>query len=145
MPELIENYNDALNDLKRVWECHHRKESVYSRKELITRNEYYNVSPDELIFLTRKEHNKLHKTGNTNNLGKRWSDETKNKLSKSKKGKKRPAFSAEWLHNMSVAHLGKNKGYKHSEETRKKMSEAKKGKRWKLVDGKHVYFVTEVL
>lgn len=63
--------------------------------------------------------------------GKKHSDETKNKMSETRKGRKRPTFSEEWKRNLSEAHKGHSspmKGKKHSEESRKKMSESKKGK-----------------
>lgn len=58
-PELIENYDKAIADRTQMWEVHHRKEEFYSYKELIERNEYYDVSPEELIFLTKTEHRKI--------------------------------------------------------------------------------------
>lgn len=58
-PELIENYDRAIADEEHTWDCHHRKEEFYSYKELKERGEYYDVSPDDLIFLTREEHNKI--------------------------------------------------------------------------------------
>lgn len=143
-PEHIENYEVAFNDPVQVWECHHRKESVFSRRELILRGEYYDVEPTELIFLTRAEHNKLHKTGNKNTLGKHWTETTKKKLSCSKKGKKRKPFSEDCLRNMSISHVGERNGMygkKHSQETREKISLSKKGKKWKKIDGKRVYFI----
>jgi hypothetical protein len=61
----IENYDRAVSDYKTVWHCHHRKETPVdgvgmNRKELKERNMYYNVSPEELIFLTPKDHMKEH-------------------------------------------------------------------------------------
>ena len=58
-PELIENYNLAIADETQVWQVHHRKEEFYSYKELIERGEYYDISPEELIFLTIAEHRKI--------------------------------------------------------------------------------------
>lgn len=58
-PECIKNYDKAIADSDQVWDCHHRKEDLYSRKDLIERGEYYDVPPEELIFLTRAEHNKI--------------------------------------------------------------------------------------
>ena len=58
-PELIENYEKAIADTTQTWEVHHRREEFYSCKELIERGEYYDVSPEELIFLTKSEHNKI--------------------------------------------------------------------------------------
>jgi hypothetical protein len=49
------------------------------------------------------------------------SDKTKNKISKSKKGRK---YNDEYKKKLSLSHIG----IKHSEETKKKMSEKRKGK-----------------
>lgn len=113
-PEKIENYEKAKADNFKGWDCHHRREVDFSRKELIALGMYYNVSPNELIFLTRAEHNKLHKKGNTYFLGKHHSEESKNKLSEAHKGKQ----------------AGENNpmyGKHHTKEAKKKMSEAHKG------------------
>ena len=80
---LIENYEIAVNDQTQIWHCHHRRETIYTREGLIEIGEYYHRPACELIFLTKTEHNKIHKTGNKNWLGKHLSDETKKKISKS--------------------------------------------------------------
>lgn len=58
---LIENYELALNDKIQTWDLHHRRETIFSRNDLIKIGEYYNRPAIELIFLTHKEHRKLHK------------------------------------------------------------------------------------
>lgn len=58
-PELIENYDKAIADTTQTWDVHHRKEEFYSQKELKERGEYYDVPPEELIFLTKSEHSKV--------------------------------------------------------------------------------------
>ena len=117
---LIENYNKAISDSNQMWHCHHRRENISSRKELIEKNEYYNRPASELIFLTKYEHNALHFKGNKYMLGKHLSDETKIKISEShkgklhseeakqkisiaKQGKKRKPFSKEWKRKMSIS------------------------------------------
>lgn len=62
---LIENYDKAINDQTQTWECHHILETDLnmSRQQLIDIKRYYNVPASELIFLTRDEHNKIHRTG----------------------------------------------------------------------------------
>lgn len=62
-PELIENYDKAIADKTQTWECHHRFEALFTKEELIKYNWYYDVSPNCLIFLTKAEHNSLHKGG----------------------------------------------------------------------------------
>ena len=97
---LIENFDKAIYDSTQIWECHHRRELETSRKQLIEKNEYYNRPAEELIFLTRSDHNSLHKKGEPR------SDETKLKLSIANKGK----------------HL--------SEEAKQKLSDAFKALHW---------------
>ena len=99
----IENYEKAKADNFKGWDCHHRREAEFSRKELIALGMYYNVSSEELIFLTRAEHNKLHKKGNSYMLGKHHTEEAKRKMRE------------------------KAKGRLHTEETKKKIGEANKG------------------
>ena len=121
---LIENYDKAIADKTQVWDCHHRRETIYSAKELIEIGEYYNRPACELILLTKSEHTRLH------HLGKHHSEETRKKISESKNGENNYWFgkhhSEETRKKISEAHKGKN----HSDETRKKMSEAHKGKHW---------------
>ena len=127
---LIENYAKAIADSTQIWECHHRRENIYSKKELLEKNEYYNRPACELIFLTKSEHRALpHK-------GKHRSEETKRKISEARKGMK---LSEEARRKMSEAQKGKifteehkrkiaeaRKGKHHTEEARRKMSIAKK-------------------
>lgn len=79
-PELIENYDLAISDKTQVWECHHRNEKFYSKQELKDLGLYYDRPPCELIFLTEKDHKRLH------NCGKIFSDEHRNHLKRSHKG-----------------------------------------------------------
>ena len=112
--ENIENYQKALADNFKGWECHHRKGVDISREKLKALGMYYNRPADELIFLKHSEHRFLHKKG------KSLSEEHKKKLSEANKGKH---LSEETRKKISEA----NKGRKFSEETKKKMSEAMKG------------------
>lgn len=164
----IENYEKAISDTENVWECHHRLETHNSngerrlidltREELYALNMYYNRPAEELIFLTVKEHQNLH------HIGKKYSEETKKKMSEHQKGSipwnKGKKFSEETKKKMSLARKGKNHNHNHSEETKKKiseslkgkkpyemteetkkkMSESRKGKHWKLINGKRVWF-----
>ena len=50
-PELIENYDMAVNDKTQLWDCHHRLEitnngDFISRKELIKMNLYFHRPPE---------------------------------------------------------------------------------------------------
>lgn len=68
-PKDIENYEEAIADKTRKWVIHHRKELTedgkfaYYAKDLIKMGEYYKRPAEELIFLTRAEHNSLHHKG----------------------------------------------------------------------------------
>lgn len=101
----IENYELAINDKTQTWDCHHRGEILpcgrFSINDLKKFNLYWNRPANELIFLTHSEHRKLHKP----NLGKQHSEESKQKIANSLKGKKRKH---------------------HSEEAKRKMSEVRK-------------------
>ena len=56
---LIENYDLAVNSQDK-WECHHRRESIYSRDDLKEIGEYYHRPAIELIFMKYDEHRKFH-------------------------------------------------------------------------------------
>ena len=128
---LIENYDKAVADMTQTWDCHHRRETIYSRSRLIEIGEYYNRPACELIFLTHSEHLRLH------HLGKHHSEESRKKMSEARKGK--PSWmngkqhSEETRKKISDALKGKNHPFfskHHSVEARKKMSEVHKGKYW---------------
>lgn len=131
-PELIENYEEAVNDPNEMWVCHHRMEEVFTEAELKRAGWYYNRKPDELIFIRRSEHNgnpKLH-------IGIRKaasSKERNEKISKSTKGKKKPKLSE---------YLTGRKRAPYSEEYKRKMSESLKGHPdWnsEKLKGRHCY------
>ena len=64
---LIENYQDAISDQKKMWDIHHRRECdengrmLFTKKQLIEMNLYFNRPASELIFVTRLMHSKLHR------------------------------------------------------------------------------------
>lgn len=112
---LIENYDKAIADETQTWDCHHRLELIVTggvcdvaRQDLIDWNLYYNRPADELIFMTKSEHNSIHY--NTRGIieshigkpstfkGRSHTKETKLKMSKAHKGRK---FSKEWRRKMS--------------------------------------------
>ena len=123
----IENYDKAINDTTQTWDCHHKEEirilpsgmTVYrSREELIENGRYYHCPANELIFLTKSEHQRLHKKGKKNPFyaipfySKHHSDESKRKISEARKG------------------------MKFTEEHRRKISEARKAY-WARVQSVH--------
>ena len=96
--ENIENYEAAKKDNFIGWECHHRRGANITQKELISLGQYYNISSDELVFLTTAKHNQLH------HIGRHHTEDSKKRIGAASKGRH------------------------HTEEARKKMSDAAKGK-----------------
>lgn len=95
----IENYELAKKDNFKGWACHHRLETYtsegerrlvdISKEELKALGMYYHRPSEELIYLTKSEHQKLHHTGRPGpNRGKHFSEDHKRKILESKKGKK---------------------------------------------------------
>ena len=64
---LIENYHEAISDQTKMWDTHHRREcdengrTLFTKKQLIDMNLYFNRPASELIFVTRSMHWKLHR------------------------------------------------------------------------------------
>ena len=64
---LIENYHEAIVDQTKMWDTHHRREcddegrTIFTKKQLIEMNLYYNRPASELMFVTRSMHNKIHR------------------------------------------------------------------------------------
>ena len=64
---LIENYHIAIADKEKTWDIHHRREcdengkTLFTHKQLIEMDLYYNRPASELMFVTRSMHLKLHK------------------------------------------------------------------------------------
>ncbi len=121
----VENYEKAISDKTQTWHIHHRLgvqgQFVNSKKLLKRCGMYYKRPASELIFLTKSEHMRLHKSDEKHPLfGKHRSEETKKKMSQSLSGR---TFSEETKEKISQANLGK----KHSKESRKKMSQANLG------------------
>lgn len=131
-PENIENFEKAKADNFVGWEVHHRLETWTSDgerrlvditpAELKALDMYYNVPAEQLIYLTKSEHTKLHKKGNKYRLGMSNSLEHRAKISETLKGRyegeKNPFY-----------------GKQHSEETKQKIGEKSKGRQTML--GKH--------
>lgn len=131
----IENYDKAMTDTTQTWHCHHKLEihDDYRNtiEDLILMNLYYNRPPEELIFLTPKEHSDLHKIGyKHSHKGGFQSEEKRQKISKANKGKKRGPLSEEHKIKLSKS----LKGRVFTEEWKRKISEARKGKKYKKND-----------
>lgn len=79
---LVENYDKAIASSE-MWDCHHKNEIILgkSQDELKEMGLYWNRPPEELIFLSHKEHASLHSKGRTF----KCSDETRYNMSVSAK------------------------------------------------------------
>ena len=97
--EKIENYELAKRDNFKGWVCHHRLETHtsegerrlvgISKEELKALGMYYHRPSEELIYLTKSEHQKLHHTGRPGpNRGKHFSEEHRRKISEANRGRK---------------------------------------------------------
>lgn len=132
--ENVENYDKALADNFEGWECHHRLETHTSdgerreidllAEELIALGMYYNRPSEELIFLKKEEHVSLHWKG------RRHSEETKQKISESLKGKQTWCIGRHYSEETKRKISESCKGKCLSEETKIKLSESLKGKHW---------------
>ena len=126
--ELVDNYAAAKADNFAGWCIHHKLEiqpdgTRVSRQQLIDQNLYYDRPASELIFMRGPEHNRLHLIGNKFFLGYHHSVETRQKMSKARKGK---TLSEE--HRQKISESAKGRTF--SSDHRQKMSEAAKGKHW---------------
>ena len=123
---LIENYELAVNDHTQMWEIHHRGEILpcgrFSRADLKKFGLYFNRPASELIFLTKAEHNSLHKRGIT------LSEEHKRAISDALKG-----IPLSEAHKKAIGEAQKGipkpqlKGIPLSEAHKKAIGEAQRG------------------
>lgn len=102
---LIENYKEAL-DSPDMWECHHRLELdddgnfLNSRSDLKEKGLYFGRHPEELIFLPRTLHRRMHNRGQ--------SEETKAKLSRP--GDTNPMYGMHWSEEYKLHFREASKG-----------------------------------
>ena len=110
---LIENYELAVADTTKTWDCHHRGEILpcgrFSPNDLKKFGLYYNRPASELIFLTPTEHRQLHLKGIP------LSEDHKKALREAHKG---VPLSEDHKKALREAH----KGHSVSEEHRAKLS-----------------------
>lgn len=106
----IENYEAAIADQTQTWDCHHRRETIYTREGLIEIGEYYKRPAMELILLTKAQHRHIHFKNRQYSkesiekmrkakLGKHHSKGSIEKMCKAKKGKNNPAYGMHWWNN----------------------------------------------
>ena len=109
---LIENYDKAIADKENTWVCHHRDEIrvlpsgmkvIRSPKELKENGRYYNCPANELIFMTRNDHNALHSANRSKDSLKKLSENTSKYHARYWKGKKK---SPEHTAKAAEAHRG---------------------------------------
>ena len=64
---LIENYQQAISDEEKMWDIHHRREcdsegrTLFTKKQLKEIGLYFKRPAEELIFVTRSMHKKMHR------------------------------------------------------------------------------------
>ena len=121
----IENYDKAIADTKTVWHCHHRLETHDENgnrrqgkdllsTDLIKMNKYYDVSPEELIYMLPDEHHKLH----NEKQNERYTKEARMKMSEKAKSR-HVVHTKEWNENISKSHKGRKLSEAHKEALRK--------------------------
>lgn len=142
---LIENYYEAINDPNETWICHHKLEielQLFSY-ELIKKNLYFNRPPEELMFIKRNDHMKLHASKHNSFKNKHHTQESKNKINNTKlkngtwpSGEKNPMYKHVWTeeqrkHASEAANKRDNTNigkYERTPEINNKMSKSLKGK-----------------
>lgn len=122
----VTNKENCNNPLTRK----HMSEKVYTaeHKQKISESNKGRPFSEEHKRKLRKAHK-----------GRPFSEEHRRKISEARKGKPRfkgKTHSEETKRKISEAHKGKT----FSEESRAKLSASKKGRRWKLLDGKRVWY-----
>ena len=155
----IENYDLAVADKTQTWCCHHRMELIITgavvdstMQDLIDWDIYYNRPADELILLTKSEHNRLHCEGKPSwNSGVKLSEEQKKNMKghkRSEKFKKNVSDKMKkykWWNNglVNKRSIEQPEGFVHgrlykqnlTDEMRKSISKRMKGNDWNK--GKH--------
>lgn len=131
---LVENYDKAKPDGFKGWHMHHRLELTLDGQPALTGDDlkrmgmYYNRPYFELIFLTVKEHRKLHS---------HHTDNTRAKISARNvgmRGKRHTAESRELMSRATILMMS-------DEKTRMHCGDYARGKHWHVVNGRRVYYV----
>ena len=133
----IENYEKAMTDDTSLWVCHHRLELNdgyrLSAAELKGLELYYKRPANELIFLTRNEHARIHNSGII-----RPEEYKKNMSSIIHQIHKEHPEIRKGVSDKLKGHLvsnetkqkisNKNKGHRHTKESIEKIGQSSKGK-----------------
>jgi hypothetical protein len=164
--ELIENYKEAVTSPER-YDCHHRLETHTSDgerrlvdltlSELKALGMYYDRPPEELIFLKKIEHSRLHLRGKKQteehrrknseaNKGKTVSKETRKKMSENRKGKHYytngivTVLADVCPDGFRPGRIYKNKPTGRTKGAKASVPDWKIGMHWKIVDGKRIWY-----
>lgn len=126
----IRNYDKAVADDSTVYQLHHINELTFSSEELKKMNMYYHRPASELIFLTPKEHRRLHSS-----MDNEVERNRRKRISENNPGK-----SESTRLRRSISMKGKNTGPK-SESTKRKISESLKALNlhWKNENGRRIH------
>lgn len=111
----VENHDKALADNYEGWVLHHKLGVGVLREELMELNLYYNRPPQELIFVTEKEHRLIH------NKCMKHKESWHKKLSASKKGVKKSEQHKERIRQAALRRWAR-KGEKEKQSERIKAS-----------------------
>lgn len=146
---LIPNYKEAIES-DEVWDCHHVNEiqpdgTIASAEHLIRNKVYYKRPWWELVFVSHVQHAKMHddvnkafklgrhskeakkksalkQTGRVGaNKGKKYSEETRRRMSEAAKKRPEGYYDIELLRANALKMKGKP-GRKHTDEAKKKLS-----------------------
>ena len=129
----VENHDKAFADNYEGWVLHHKLGISVSREELIELNLYYNRPPQELFFVTEKEHRGIH------NKGMKHKDSWRRKISNVWKGKKKSEHTKKLMSEAALRRWkNKEEHAKQSErikasctpERNEKVRLGKLGKKW---------------
>lgn len=134
----VENHDKAAADNYEGWVLHHKLGVGVPREELMELNLYYDRPPQELIFVTEKEHRGIH------NKGMKHKESWRRKISKVWKGKKhskqhneriRQAALRRWKNKEERARQSERIKAVCTPERNEKIRLGKLGKKW-FTDGK---------
>lgn len=132
--EQVENYEQAVADEENKWELHHRNEidENKSAQQLKDEGRYYDVEPEELIFLLHSEHTRLHMLNALPETRKKWSKAASKRTCEKSPfyGKTHTEAVKKRLSEMNKCEKHPLFGKHHSAETKSKMSAASKCKHW---------------
>jgi hypothetical protein len=117
---------DWVKSFESQEECTEYAFAFSNNHNIVESSDYANLCLEDglhssgTINISEETRNKISQSSK----GRVHSEETKRKMSEFKKGKSLPPRSDEHRRNLSHAHIGKGLGRVHSEETKRKMSQS---------------------